>query len=510
MKKRFDLSGIFANNWLYLVIIILEIGGIIPFFKLMADQSWILWLIAYAVGYGTFIYILNQDQRPSTKIPWLCIVLIMPAFGALFYGLFHEHKLKRKDREHLASLKQRMSSQTTNLDRAHWVTDPEAAGKVHALFHDDPTSAVYQNTVSKYYPVGESMYADMLTDLRSAKSFIFLEYFIVEPGVMWDGILEILKTKVKEGVEVRMMYDDLCTFTTLPMNYDKTLRDMGIQCYRFSKFTPIASTVHNNRDHRKIMVIDGLVGYTGGINLADEYINQKRKYGHWKDGGIRLQGDAVWGLSKLFLTNWDMNQKTFSDYQHYQPIQPQLQEAQGYYVPFGSGPKPAYLTTVGENAFLNLINQAKQSVTVMTPYLIIDYELTDALRNAAIRGVNVAIITPHIPDKRLIFLMTQSSYQPLFDAGVHVYEYVPGFVHMKMMLVDDEYGISGTINFDYRSLVHHYEDAVWMYQTPVLTDMKQDVEATIAQSQEVTIRTLKIGPFQRLIKSCVQLVAPLL
>lgn len=512
MKKYGNWRSLFSNNWFCVVLILCEVGSIIPFFKTMADQSYALWIIAYIVGYATFLYIINQDERSSSKIPWICVVLIIPPFGALFYGLFHRNNLSRKDRRHLDVLRKTVVEEPFDKESLSVLEqkDREAFGKAKALLHDDSGANIYRNTISRYYPVGEEMYADMLEDLKQAKRFIFLEYFIVEEGVMWDSILEILREKTKAGVEVRMLYDDLCSFASLPMDYDKKLRENGIECYRFSKFTPIASTVHNNRDHRKIMVIDGRIGYTGGINLADEYINQKQKYGHWKDGGIRLEGDAVWGLSKLFLENWDMNQKTVSDYGKYHVEQAELPDGRGFYIPFGSGPQPVYQTSVGENVFLNLINQAKESVSIMTPYLIIDYELMDALRNAAIRGVRVTVITPHIPDKKLIFLMTRSNYVPLLEAGVEIYEYTPGFVHMKLVLVDGRYSVSGTINFDYRSLIHHYENAVWMYNTDVLKDMERDVEQTIFQSEKITKNKLKLNPAQKLLKSVIQLFAPLL
>lgn len=512
MKEHVNWRRLFSNNWICVVLMLCEIGGIIPFFKAMADRSYALWIIAYVIGYATFLYIINQDERPSSKIPWICVVLIIPPFGALFYTLFHGSKLSRKDSRHLAILREKVTAQPHDEEKLAVLeqTDKEAYGKAKALLHDDREANLYQNTTSRYYPVGEKMFADMLEDLKKAEHFIFLEYFIVEEGFMWNSILEILKDKAKKGVEVKMLYDDLCSFSCLTNDYDKKLREYNISCYRFSKFTPIASTVHNNRDHRKIMVIDGKVGYTGGINLADEYINRKHKYGHWKDGGIRIEGDAVWGLSKLFLTNWDINQKTVSDYEKYHVKQPQLSDSEGFYIPFGSGPKPIYKVPVGENVFLNLINQAKESICVMTPYLIIDYELMDALRNAAIRGVKVTVITPHIPDKKLIFLMTRSNYQPLLEAGVQIYEYTPGFVHMKMVMVDGKYGVIGTINFDYRSLVHHYENAVWMYRTEVLEQMRRDMEKTISVSERITMENLKMNFVQKLLKSVIQVFAPLL
>ncbi len=246
MKKYENWRSLFSNNWFCVVLILCEVGGIIPFFKTMADQSYALWIIAYIVGYATFLYIINQDERPSSKIPWICVVLIIPPFGALFYGLFHRNNLSRKDRRHLDVLRKTVVEEPSDKESLSVLEqkDREAFGKAKALLHDDSGANIYRNTISRYYPVGEEMYADMLEDLKQAKHFIFLEYFIVEEGVMWDSILEILREKAKAGVEVRMLYDDLCCFASLPMDYDKKLRENGIECYRFSKFTPIASTVH--------------------------------------------------------------------------------------------------------------------------------------------------------------------------------------------------------------------------------------------------------------------------
>lgn len=510
MKKL--LHSMFTNNWICVVLMVCEIGGIIPFFKMLADHSYALWIVSYIVGYLTFIYILNKDEELSNKLPWICVVLIIPPFGALFYGLFHRNNLSRKDRKHLELVREK--TQHRNEKSEIWMElehkDKEAAGKAKTILHDDREAAVYTNTDARYYPLGEQMFADMMEDLKKAEHFIFLEYFLVSEGIMWNAMLEVLKEKADKGVEVRMLYDDVCSFAYLPADYDKKMRSFGIECYRFSKFTPIASTVHNNRDHRKILSIDGVVGYTGGINLADEYINQKVMYGHWKDGGIRLEGDAVEGLTKLFLTNWDMNQKTISAYDKYTHIEQEQKTGKGFYIPYGSGPVPAYNEPVGKHVYMGLINQAKDYIYITTPYLIIDNELTGALKNAAIRGVKVVIITPHIPDKKLIFLMTRSNYPSLMKAGVHIYEYESGFVHAKTVVTDDKYGVSGTINFDYRSLVHHYEDAVLMYDSEVIPDMKKDLEDTIQRSIEMTSENTKMNLVQQALKSVVQLVAPLL
>lgn len=282
-----------------------------------------------------------------------------------------------------------------------------ALGKAKAILYDDPQAELFSDTDSEYFALGEQMYEKMLADLKQAQNFIFLEYFIVEEGVMWNQMLEILKERAAAGVEVRMLYDDIGCMATLDGKYDRRLRESGIQCYKFNPFRPDASEMHNNRDHRKLLIVDGQIGYTGGINLADEYINRIQKYGHWKDGGIRLEGAAVKGMTRLFLINWDTCRESLSDYERYLRPPKLPERGEGYYIPFGSGPKPAYFNPVGKNVFLNLINQAKSSLYITTPYLIIDYDLTNAIQNAAKRGVDVRIITPYIPDKKIIQLMTR-------------------------------------------------------------------------------------------------------
>lgn len=465
--------------------IILEILGIIYFFGFLAHYAKILWLLAYITNYVAFISVVNKKKNPEFKIPWISIILIVPLFGTLLYGMFFGRKMSRKEIKHFKKLETEYKDIIENKNYEKENIDIITQGKINNLLHDDYLAQVYTNTTSKYYALGEYMFKDMLHDLKNAKEFIFLEYFIVEEGFMWNSILEILTTKVKEGVEVRMLYDDIGCTVTLPRNYDKQLRKLGIKCYKFNKFSPKASCIHNNRDHRKILVIDGKIGYTGGINLADEYINKIVKHGHWKDGGIRLEGMAVNGLTRLFILNSDINNKTITDYKKYEKNHEV--SGSGIYIPFGSGPEPVYKNQVGENIFLNIINQAQKYVYITTPYLIIDYSLSEALKKAAIRGVEVKIITPQIPDKKIIHLTTRSFYNELIEAGVEIYEYKDGFIHAKNIISDDKYGVVGTINFDYRSLVHHYEDGVFMYNTITLPDIKIDIDNTTKVSKKMTM-----------------------
>jgi cardiolipin synthase len=354
------------------------------------------------------------------------------------------------------------------------------------------------------------MYEAMLFDIRRAKKYIFLEYFIIEGGEMWNNILAVLEGKVKEGIEVRVMYDDIGCMRSLPSKYDKTLCEKGIRCVRSGPVSPRMSTAHNNRNHRKILVVDGEIAYTGGVNLADEYINKKKRFGHWKDGGVRVFGDAAIGFLKLFIASWDLSSSKFSDIRAYMPTLPNNLGDGGFYLPFGSGPSPTYSRPVGKNAIMNVINQAQEYVYITTPYLVIDYDLTEALRNAAQRGVDVRIITPKIPDKRLVKVMTKSAYPHLIDAGVSIYEYTPGFIHEKCILSDDVYAIIGTINLDYRSLVHHYENALWIYGSPMVMDAKSGFLRTVESSELMNDKKVKLTLGEWILRNLIRIFAPLL
>lgn len=306
-----------------------------------------------------------------------------------------------------------------------------------------------------------------------------------------------------------MLYDDIGCMATLPGDYTSRLQAMGIDAHKFNKVIPRMTVAYNNRDHRKILVVDGQIGYTGGINLADEYINHIERFGHWKDGGIRLNGRAVKALTRLFLMNWYINRGKISDFDRYH-LDNKAVDASGLYIPYGSGPKPMYKAQVGKNVYQNIISQATDYVYIATPYLIIDYDLTEDIKNAAMRGVDVRIVTPYIPDKKIIQLITRGAYPDLMAVGVRIYEYTPGFIHSKHVVADDDFGVVGTINFDYRSLVHHYENAVLMYKTPSMFDLKRDFEKLFETSQEIHEDTIKNTWYQRLIKEIVELFAPML
>ena len=472
--------------------------------------NWLSALVIVSLYIGTILTIVNRNMPPESKVTWL-LFAVVPVFGFLLYLMIGERRLSKKEIQQLEKMDSMKFREDNSYDlRVQLKQENKSAfGIVKSLLSMDHNADVYDGTASQYFPLGEEMFEAMLDDLRSAKKFIFLEFYIIDPGLMWDRILEILVEKVQQGVEVKLLYDDIGCMATLPGDYTKRLRKMGIDAHKFNKVIPRMTVAYNNRDHRKILVVDGQVGYTGGINLADEYINHIVRFGHWKDGGVRLEGSAVKALTRLFLMNWYINRGEITDFDRYH-FDSQRVEGKGLYIPYGSGPKPIYKEQVGKAVYQNIINQAIDYVYITTPYLIIDYDLTEDIKNAAMRGVDVRIVTPFIPDKKLIQIVTRGAYPDLLEAGVRIYEYTPGFIHSKNVISDDELAVVGTINFDYRSLVHHYENAVLMYQTETIADIKQDFEGLFDISKEISLETLQNSWYQRLLKEIMQLFAPLL
>lgn len=472
--------------------------------------NWLSALVIVSLYIGTILAIVNRNMPPESKVTWL-LFAVVPVFGFLLYLMIGERRLSKKEIQQLEKMDSMKFREDNSYDlRVELKQENKSAfGIVKSLLGMDHNADVYDGTASQYFPLGEEMFEAMLDDLRSAKKFIFLEFYIIDPGVMWNRVLEILVDKVQQGVEVKLLYDDIGCMATLPGDYTKRLRKMGIDAHKFNKVIPRMTVAYNNRDHRKILVVDGQVGYTGGINLADEYINHIVRFGHWKDGGVRLEGSAVKALTRLFLMNWYINRGEITDFDRYH-FDSQRVEGKGLYIPYGSGPKPIYKEQVGKAVYQNIINQAIDYVYITTPYLIIDYDLTEDIKNAAMRGVDVRIVTPFIPDKKLIQIVTRGAYPDLMEAGVRIYEYTPGFIHSKNVISDDELAVVGTINFDYRSLVHHYENAVLMYQTETIADIKQDFEGLFDISKEISLETLQNSWYQRLLKEIMQLFAPLL
>lgn len=458
------------------------------------------------------LHVINNKSNPSYKIAWMLPILIFPIFGGLFYILFGGNKLSNRTRKKMNMIKFKMQSidfdeETIGILECENVVAARQANYIQK----NSKLPIHNNTYTEYYSTGEDMFLKLKEELRKAKHYIFLEFFIIEEGIMWNSILDILVEKVKEGVDVRVMYDDMGCIMTLPYKYSKKLEQMGIKTCVFNPFIPILSSRINNRNHRKIVVIDGHTGFTGGINLADEYINIYHKYGHWKDSGIMLKGEAVWNLTIMFLSMWDYARGIDENYENYRPkiYFDEKINSKGYVLPYNDSPLDD--ETIGENVYLNMINNANKYICITTPYLIVDNEMITALTLASKSGVDVKIITPGIPDKKIVNEVTKSYYEILIENGVKIYEYTPGFVHAKNFIVDDEYATVGTINLDYRSLYLHFECGVWMHNTDTIKDMKKDFEKNLEKSKEITLQDCKkVHKFRKLLRAILKLFAPLL
>ena len=325
---------------------------------------------------------------------------------------------------------------------------------------------------------------------------------------MWDSLLEVLKEKASQGVEIRVMYDDLGSVSTLHPSYPKELKEYGIECIVFNKLSPLSGIIMNNRDHRKILVIDGKVAFSGGINIADEYINHTHPHGHWKDNGIKISGSAVWNYTVMFLTMWNSFKKTDKDFNKYKYDYNQIKENKGYVIPYGETPLDNEIA--GQNIYLNIINRANDYVYIFTPYLIIDTDMINSLILASRRGVDVRIVIPGIPDKKFVYTVTESYVETLVKEGVKVYKYTPGFLHAKVFVSDDKIATVGTINLDYRSLYLHFECGLYMENTNCIKDIKKDLVETISNSQELSKENVKPSFIKGIIQSLLRLIAPLM
>ncbi|WFA08860.1 cardiolipin synthase [Tissierella sp. Yu-01] len=472
--------------------------------------------MAYFYGLFTIIsilavlYIVNKNGNPSYKIAWIIPIMIFPVFGGLFYLLFGGITPGTRNRKKMKVIEEKTTNALGQNEDIIKIIEQEnmVAANQSRYIEQNSMYPVYMNTTSEYLAIGESKFKILLEELQKAEKYIFLEYFIIEEGIMWNSILDVLKEKASQGIDVRIIYDDIGCLMKLPYRYDKKLEKMGIKCEIFNPFIPILSNRHNHRDHRKIVVIDGHTAITGGINLADEYINAKRIYGHWKDSGILIKGDAVWSLTVMFLTVWDYLKEIDEDFNEYKP-DIKFNKADGFVQPFSDSPLDN--ESVGESVYLNLITQAQDYIYINTPYLILDSTMTRALCLASQRGVNVKIVTPHIPDKWYVHSVSRSNYQVLIEAGIEIYEYTPGFMHSKTFVVDDKYGVVGTINLDYRSLFLHFECGVWLYKTNSIKQLKDDYLKTLKQCQKVTLEDCKnVKLYIRLGRSILRLFAPLM
>lgn len=512
MKKL--LKIVFSNMMIIVVFIALQIA----YFAYMISHA--SQLMLYVTQVFTFvsvlliIVIINERSNSVFKLAWTLLVVVSPVFGSIAYLSMRLTPKKKMMNRRLKSIikltKPMLQAPEEVMVKLKKQSPPTAnLAKYVERYGGYP---IYKGSDVKYFPLGEDKFREMMIWLRKAKHFIFLEYFIIDKGYMWDEVLGVLKEKAKEGVEVRVMYDGMNTLTRLPFNYVKELKKYGIQAKVFSPIHPFVSTYMNYRDHRKILVVDGEVGFTGGINIADEYINKKERFGHWKDVSVMVYGEAVKNFTLLFLQMWHITDYTYDDYEkyiHYNADTLPKVEGNGYILPYGDSPLD--LENVGELIYLHVIQQATRYVHIMTPYLVLDNEMITALTFAAKRGVEVIIIMPHIPDKKITFAVGKTYYEEFLESGVKIYEYLPGFVHAKVFLADDLWGVVGTINLDFRSLYLNYECGCYIYRNTVLAEIEEDFQNTLAKSKNITMEEHKKTPlFWRLVGAVMKMFAPLM
>ena len=456
------------------------------------------------------LLVLNSGEDPTVKVSWSIVIALLPVFGSvlyLFVRLDLGHRVEQKRYEQTVRESADFSQQNQDVLERLRDEDRNVYNLARYLYAHG-NFPVHTATDVVYFPLGEDKFRAMCEELEKAEQYIFMEYFIIGKSYMWNTLLEILERKAAQGVDVRVMYDGTCAFALLPYGYPAELEAKGIRCKMFSPIRPFVSTHYNNRDHRKILVVDGKVAFTGGVNLDDCYINLEHPHGHWKDTAVMVKGPAARSFAMMFLQMWNITEKE----RNYDPcrISDEVTAGEtGYVIPFGDSPTDN--ERVGEMVYLNILNQAKDYVYIMTPYLILDQQMVNALRFAAKRGVDVRLILPHIPDKKTVFALAKNHYPELLGSGVRIYEYTPGFVHAKVFLSDDSQAVVGTINLDYRSLYLHYECAAYLYRVAAIGDIRRDFENTMALSQEITLeQAQKRGIVSRLVGAVLKVFAPLM
>lgn len=501
---RFIFSRLFLVGLMIVVQIVLVVGLLMYF-----SQSTIyVYLCLNALSFIAVVGVVSNAENPSYKLTWVIAILLLPLTGGLFYLFFGNKRMPAQLRRRVdGQLAETLNHMPPNdIARAMAAESPHLARQCRYIYNVAGYPAV-EGTSSEYYPIGEMMFARMAEEMRKAERFIMLEYFIISPGYVWDTVFRILREKAAAGVEVMLMYDDIGSIATLPPGFNRAVTEAGIRLCVFNPFRPRVSMIMNHRDHRKILVVDGHTAFCGGINLADEYVNRHERFGHWKDTGIMLRGEACWSFTYMFLQQWQFETRDEIDFEKYR-AHDSGSHGDGIVQAFGDSPLDR--DNVTENAYINIISRATQYVYITTPYLIIDNEMESALRSAAEAGIDVRIIAPHIYDKWYVHLLTQSHYAELIRSGVKIYEYTPGFIHSKMFVADDQICMVGTCNMDFRSFYLHFECSAVFYFSRLIEQVKKDMLDCQSLSHLVTFEEtqhIRIGT--RIIRALLKILAPL-
>ncbi|MDR0584563.1 MAG: cardiolipin synthase [Treponema sp.] len=512
MKSKQWVRVVFRRRVFVISTLLVQIGFIIA---LLAGTGIYFRYVNWALNFLSIVvcvHVLNKREKSAYKLTWIFLIMLFPFFGGIMYIIFYSQSNPRKLRR-LIEEKSRGSRELLCLPGDHLANlieaYPEFRPQAHYL-QEYAGFPVYIHTRTEYFDSGESFFQRVLAQMEKAERYIFLEFFILREGVMLNPIISLLERKAREGLDVRVMYDDLGCFMSLPQDYRQQLEKKGIKCFVFNPFKPILSSQQNNRDHRKIISIDGKVAFTGSLNLADEYINAVERFGHWKDAAIMLEGEGAWSLTLIFLQMWNLRYGANDDYVSFYPWKdsPCDFAADGFVQPYADSPIDQ--ENVGEHVYIQIINNAKKYVYINTPYLVIDDNLLSALTLAAKSGVDVRIITPHRWDKWIVAITSRSYYRQLISAGVKIYEYSSGFNHSKTFVSDDKIATVGTTNLDFRSLYLHFECGVLVYKGDTVRAVKEDFLRTIPISQQVGLEDCARNTFQRIIPDVLRIFAPLM
>lgn len=510
MKFLKRLLKFILNKWvIFTLLILIQLIAVSYFIYTGLNTRFSIFYVmifASILSILAVLSIVRRDYNPAYKISWIVLVSFLPIIGPLFYLIFGKlsvsHYLRQANRRSSRDIHSYLHEYEKNIE----ITNPDFK-KMARYVREITGMPVWDKTATVIYNRGIDIFEAIKKSLNEAKKFIFIEMFIIAEGRMLEDITKILIEKAKKGVDVRFIYDDFGGTARIPAGYKKRLQRNNIQIKTFNPLMPRMSSSINYRDHRKIIVIDGNVAFTGGINLADEYINEFIRFGIWKDGGIRLTGLGVFNFTMMFLNMWEILNRTVEKYDKYIPTI--AEETDGLVLPFPDGPFDGHQTT--GNVYLKIISYATKYVYITTPYLILDNELLVGLKIAAMSGIDVRIITPHIPDKKLVFIVTKSYYRELIEAGVRIYQYTPGFIHTKSIIADDNLGIVGTANFDFRSLYLHFENSCLLHNNSSLIDLRNDFLETVAISQEISIENLKKeGIIKKFVLSILKVFSPLM
>ena len=507
MKSKGVLNG---RVLVILLAIVFEILIMMVIFHLAGDAVAYIEIVLRIIGVIVVLAIIRHSKSISSNLIWILLIDLLPVPGTISYIVLNARAIAGRTYDELTKETEKAKKYYQQNEMVYdemSLYHPRYAGQFHYISKTEGFP-FYRNVGCEYYSLGELGYPHMLEELKKAEKFIFLEYFIIGEGVMWNSILNILEEKAKSGVDVRVIYDDLGTIFKLPETYAEKLEERGIKCICFNRVHPILNTIMNRRDHRKIMVIDGKVAFSGGINLADEYINVEEKFGQWKDNIIRIGGEAVWSMTVMFLTHWNALRKDDDDYLKFRGVSKSGELSDGYVAPYCDSPLD--YERVSQDICQGILNQSLKYCYIFTPYLIVDNELENTLIYAAKRGIDVKIITPGIPDKRIVWYITRSYYKPLLEGGVKIYEYTPGFVHSKVVVSDDKIATVGTVNLDYRSMYFQFENGLYLCDGKTVLDVKKDFEDSLGKCKEVKLEDCDWGIIKDFLLSCLRVFAPLL